>query len=86
MNRNIIRSTTCFIYQLYKFKALGIPVSMMKMFYSAIWNTSEKLVATDSVLPQSVPLGLKFSSDEENREYIMYDVLGTIESYSVIVN
>jgi len=39
------------------------------------------LAAANLVLPQPVPLCLKFSSDGEKREFAMYGVLGTIASF-----
>jgi len=39
------------------------------------------IAAADLVLPQLVPLCLKFSSDEEKREFAVYGVLGTIVSF-----
>jgi hypothetical protein len=44
-------------------------------------STSTRLAAADLVLPQPVPLCLKFSSDGEKREFAMYGVLGTIASF-----
>ena len=35
----------------------------------------------DLVLPQLVPLCLKFSSDGEKKEFAVYDVLVTIDSF-----
>jgi hypothetical protein len=40
-----------------------------------------RLAAADLVLPQPVPLCLKFSSDGEKREFAMYGILGTIASF-----
>ncbi|KEH41887.1 hypothetical protein MTR_1g056930 [Medicago truncatula] len=44
-------------------------------------STSTRLVAADLVLPQPVPICLKFSSDGEKREFSTYGVLGTIASF-----
>jgi len=43
--------------------------------------TSTRLAAADLVLPQPVPLCLKFCSDGEKREFGVYGVLGTIASF-----
>ena len=44
-------------------------------------STSTRLAAADLVLPQPVPLCLKFSSDGEKREFAVYGILGTIASF-----
>jgi len=44
-------------------------------------STSTGLAAADLVLPQPVPLCLKFSSDGEKRKFVVYGVLKTITSF-----
>jgi len=39
------------------------------------------LAVADLVLPQPVPLCLKFSSDGEKRMFVVYGVLGIIASF-----